>query len=215
MQNFSVVICAAGTGSRLGLSVPKSLVPLLGKTLIEWQLMQMANVEDIIVVVGFQGAKLSHMVKEIRSDAKILENPNFQTTKTASSLVIGAGLSKERVVGLDGDILISKESLNEFLASNNDLLGVMKTESVEPHGVLLEGGLIKQFHHSKSSQFEWVGPLNISREDCLKLGSGHVFEGLRNFLPLPAVEVDLVEIDFPIDLERAEKWLIKKGYHHG
>jgi choline kinase len=215
MQNFSVVICAAGTGSRLGLSVPKSLVPLLGKTLIEWQLMQMANVEDIIVVVGFQGAKLSHMVKEIRSDAKIVENPNFQTTKTASSLVIGAGLSKERVVGLDGDILITKESLDLFLASNKDLLGIMKTESVEPHGVLLEGGLVKQFNHSKSSKFEWVGPLNISRENCLKLGSGHVFEGLTHFLPLPAVEVDLVEIDFPIDLGRAEKWLIKKGYHHG
>lgn len=167
------------------------------------------------MVVGFQGLELSRVVKEIRPDAKIVENPNFQTTKTASSLVIGASLSKERVVGLDGDILITKESLDLFLASNNDLLGIMKTESVEPHGVLLEGGLIKQFHHSKSSEFEWVGPLNISRENCLKLGSGHVFEGLTNFLPLPAVEVDLVEIDFPIDLGRAEKWLIEKGYHHG
>jgi choline kinase len=215
MIDLTVVICAAGTGSRLGLSVPKSLVRLFGKTLIEWQLLQLANVEDIVVVVGFKGAELSDVVKKIRPDAKIVENPNFQTTKTASSLVIGAGLAKERVVALDGDILISNKSLDIFLSSDNDLLGVMKTESVEPHGVLLEDGLLKEFYDSKSSEFEWVGPLNISRENCLKLGSGHVFEGLTNFLPLPAVEVDLVEIDFPIDLERAEKWLIKKGYHHG
>ena len=215
MNHVSVVICAAGTGSRLGFSSTKSLVRVHNKTLIEWQLTQLDNVENIVVVVGFQGRELSRIVKQLRPDATIVENPAYQKTKTAASLVIGAAHLKGRVVALDGDILIAKESLDLFLNSDTDLLGILKTESVEPHLVLFEEGFIKEFNYLKSSGFEWVGPLNMSQENCLKLGSGHVFEGLTNFLPLPAIEVDLVEIDFPTDLERAEKWLIKKGYHHG
>ena len=214
MQNSgTVVISAAGRGTRLQQNTPKSLVKLQGRTIIEWQLRQLTEVQDIVVVVGFQGRELANEVWKFRPDVTIAINHDFSTTRTAASLRIGARVAKERVIGLDGDVLVSQESLRFFLESNEDLLGIMKVGSTDPHKVKYSEGLVWEFDTDAPTEWEWTGPLSISKTRCMEIGDGHVYEGLKNQLPIKGVPIDGIEIDYPQDIQRAEDWIsAQNGY---
>jgi hypothetical protein len=47
----------------------------------------------------------------------------------------------------------------------------------------------------------------LDRDFCLKLGKGHIYEGLINHLPIEAIEVNGIEIDYHEDISKAEEWL--------
>lgn len=208
MQNSrTIVISAAGRGTRVKQNTPKSLVKLHGRTIIEWQLRQLTEAQDIVVVVGFQGRELANEVWKFRPDVMIAINHDFLTTGTAASLRAGARVAKERVVGLDGDVLISRESLRFFLESNEDLLGVMNISSNDPHKVKYSEGLVHEFDTAVPTEWEWSGPLSIPKKRCMELGNGHVYEGLKNQLPIKGVPIDGIEIDYPQDIQRAEDWI--------
>ena len=61
-EGKSVVICCAGIGSRLGLGQTKALVQINGTSLISWQLKLFKNVEDVRIVIGFQGGEIINEV---------------------------------------------------------------------------------------------------------------------------------------------------------
>ena len=50
----TVVICAAGTGSRLGVGVPKCLVSIDGRSIIDRQLDLLEDVPEVRVTVGYR-----------------------------------------------------------------------------------------------------------------------------------------------------------------
>ena len=54
MIKKTVIISCAGMGTRLGLNIPKCLVEINGKTLLEIQLQQLEDVEDVRIVVGYK-----------------------------------------------------------------------------------------------------------------------------------------------------------------
>lgn len=58
------IILAAGKGTRLGLDVPKVLVPLRGKPMIFWiiEAMHKAGIENIIVVVGHRAEEVKKAI---------------------------------------------------------------------------------------------------------------------------------------------------------
>ena len=205
------IISAAGTGSRLKMGCSKSLVEIYGRPIIEWQLRQLEDISDIVVVVGFQAEEVARTVWKTRPDALIAINHNFADTGTAASLRLGATLAQEEVVGLDGDLLISKESLKPFLDSKYPTIGIMETASQAPHSVRLNNGFVVEFDAKPDSGWEWCGPVALPKIDCLRLGDKHVYQGLINLLPIQAVPVDAVEIDYPYDLERAKEWITKQN----
>ena len=47
----SLLLVAAGKGERLGKGVPKALVPVLGKTLLEWTLSRFPTVDEVLVAL--------------------------------------------------------------------------------------------------------------------------------------------------------------------
>ena len=102
----SFVISAAGSGSRLKMGCSKSLVEISGRPIIEWQLRQLNDIDDIIVVVGFQAEEVARTVWKTRPDAIIAINHEFADKGTAASLRLGATLAQSEIVGLDGDLLI-------------------------------------------------------------------------------------------------------------
>ena len=64
----TVIICCAGMGTRLGIGTTKALVDVSGKPLIIRQLEQLAEYDDIRIVVGFDAERVIQTVKEYRQD---------------------------------------------------------------------------------------------------------------------------------------------------
>lgn len=206
-NSVTVVISSAGQGRRLNFGVPKSLVKVSGKTLIEWQLQQLDEFKDIVVVVGFKAKELARHVWTIRPDAKIAINHDFASTGTAASMAIGAKIASDRVFGLDGDVLISNSTLDKFMQSQKNLLGVMPLQSKKSHPVLIKDDHIVEFDTNIPTNWEWTGPFMLERKIVLELGSAHVYQGLKSLLPLRSLVVDGVELDYVEDLPEVERWI--------
>src|SRR4051812_44980275 len=84
------VITAAGIGSRLGMNLPKCLVAVAGKSIIDYQLALLKEVEDIRIVVGFMQEQVIEHVKALRPDAIFVCNHQYASTTTLQSLFLGA-----------------------------------------------------------------------------------------------------------------------------
>ena len=203
----TVVINAAGTGSRIGLNIPKSMIEINGKSLIERQLHQLSDVENIVAVVGFQGRELTNLIWQIRRDVVIAVNHNYQSTGTASSFVIGSKVATSRVISLDGDLIVASSDMEKFLSSSEDLVGVAAKRSKLPVLAKMQNSNVIDMGFELDSDQEWTGLLSIQRSKALQFGNSHVFQGLKQFLPLKAEKIDCYEIDEPEDISNAETWL--------
>ena len=211
----TVVINAAGTGSRIGLNIPKSMIEVNGKTLIERQLNQLQNVENIVIVVGFKGRELADLIWQIRRDVVIAVNHKYQSTGTASSFVIGSQVATSRVVSLDGDLIVASSDLHKMLNSTEDLVGVAEKRSKLPVLARVHNSKVVDMGFDLASDQEWTGLLNVERSKALRFGEAHVFEGLKHFLPLKAEKINCFEIDEPEDIVGAENWLKENESNHG
>ncbi len=203
----TVVINAAGTGSRIGLNIPKSMIEINGKSLIERQLDQLSGVENIVAVVGFKGRELTNLIWQIRRDVIIAVNHNYQSTGTASSFVIGSKVATSRVISLDGDLIVASSDMAKFLSSSEDLVGVVAKRSKLPVLAKMQNSNVIDMGFELDSDQEWTGLLSIQRSKALLFGNSHVFQGLKQFLPLKAEKIDCFEIDEPEDISNAETWL--------
>jgi len=211
----TVVINAAGTGSRIGLNIPKSMIEVNGKTLIERQLNQLQNVENVVIVVGFKGRELADLIWQIRRDVVIAVNHKYQSTGTASSFVIGSQVATSRVVSLDGDLIVASSDLHKMLNSTEDLVGVAEKRSKLPVLARVHNSKVVDMGFDLASDQEWTGLLNVERSKALRFGEAHVFEGLKHFLPLKAEKINCFEIDEPEDIVGAENWLKEIESNHG
>ena len=116
-ENTTVIICAAGMGTRLGIGTTKALVDIDGTPLILRQLELLKDYDDIRIVVGFQAERLITVVKEYRDDVMFCFNYQYETTGVADSLRKGLLTAREYILSLDGDIL-TISVYNDYNAGN-------------------------------------------------------------------------------------------------
>ena len=114
------LILAAGRGSRLSkLSdrLPKSLVNINGKTLIQRQisLLQQNGISDITVVRGFEKEKFHH------NDVNFVNDDEFEEHEQLGSLIAAESKIVNDVLILFGDILFDSNILNQILNSKDDI----------------------------------------------------------------------------------------------
>ena len=80
-SDFTVVIAAAGIGSRLGMNLPKSLVEINGRTVLERLLTEcLHDVADVRLVVGFRADEVMAHARSVRNDLVFVRNPAFRDT---------------------------------------------------------------------------------------------------------------------------------------
>ncbi|HEX2023726.1 MAG TPA: NTP transferase domain-containing protein [Acidimicrobiales bacterium] len=205
----TVVIGAAGTGSRLGVGIPKCLVSVDGRSIIDRQLDLLADVPDVRVVVGYREDQVVRHVVARRPDAIFVRNPAYSTTTTLHSTLLAVRhLGGRPFLALDGDLLVEPESFGVFLdrceREGPPLIGVCRSGTDEAVFVTRDGdGAVTSFHRQPGAEFEWSGPAFLASEH-LEGSDGYVFQALERFLPLPAHEVVAREVDTPGDLERAQ-----------
>ncbi len=208
-ETTTVIICAAGMGTRLGIGTTKALVDIDGIPLIIRQLELLKDYDDIRVVVGFQAEKIIKVVKEYRKDIVFAFNYDYETTGVADSLRKGLFAAREYVISLDGDILVNQDDFFGFLNAEYDCIGITHISSAEPVRAFVENDTVK--HLSKTNgNMQWPGIVKV-RRDKLSGISSHVYDILNESMPIKAFGVRAREIDTQEDYERAIEWFEKGG----
>jgi choline kinase/predicted kinase len=128
---MKAIILAAGIGTRLGelgKTIPKCLVEINGKPLLDWQIENLEKCgldkKDIAVVIGREGECWSEEnIKKIKAMAeKIFVNKINKKTSNAYSLRIALKDIDEDLLVIDGDIIFSQELAAKLIQTQKNLI---------------------------------------------------------------------------------------------
>jgi choline kinase len=205
------VITVAGIGSRLGLNLPKGLVSLGGKTLLERQLAMLTDVPEVRIVVGYKEEEVVEHVRGIRDDVVFVRNRDYDRTSVLQSLYLGVRHWKGPFLSLDGDVMFEPGAFADFVRScDTSTTGIVGlTPSSTDDAVYVETSedssgrlVIDGFQRSPFAAYEWSG-LAWLDSSWVKDEKTFVFEMLARHLPLTGKVIPAFEIDTPGDLDRA------------
>lgn len=208
----SVVISCAGIGSRLGLGLTKALIQINGGSLISWQLKLFKDVEDLRLVIGFQGGEIIEEVRKYRDDVIFCYNHRYFETKTGASFFLGARHGNAFSMEWDGDLLVHPDDVKTILDTEGEFICYAEKSSDEAVYVQTdEKGNVLAFSRERGD-FEWTGPACIMR-DKVKYSSGNVFNQLEPNLPMKGIQVRAYDIDTYNDytrvIEITKNWITK------
>lgn len=224
---MKIIILAAGRGKRLGATdIPKALTKLVnGKSILEMQIEHIAaftSLNNVIVVVGY----LEEKVMKRFPDLEYVENPDFETTNTAKSLLLALQLVKhEPVIWLNGDVVFHRNVFESVFKSGKTGMIVNVGRVGEEEVKYRTDGRGKILEVSKTvekPEGEALG-LNIFMEEDLdtlkeqlaKCADQDYFEKavelcIEDGMTIWTIPVNIdhcLEVDFPEDLELANKML--------
>ncbi|NPA03588.1 MAG: bifunctional UDP-N-acetylglucosamine diphosphorylase/glucosamine-1-phosphate N-acetyltransferase GlmU [Epsilonproteobacteria bacterium] len=181
-MSFSVVVLAAGEGSRMKSSTPKVLHQISGKPMIWHILKEALKVSDDVTVVLYHQAE--RILEFLKSE---FENLNFifqdhQNYPGTGGAVRDIAPKYEKVLILNGDMpLVRAEELKKFNEIEADIvLAVIEIDDPNGYGrVILKEGEVERIVEEKDASAE---------ELKVKLVNGGVYlfkkEVLEKFVPL-------------------------------
>ena len=214
------VIAAAGVGSRLGLGIPKCLVEVRGRRIIEYLLDAVADIPCVRLVVGFRELEVMAHVRALRRDVLFVRNPSFLHTTTLQSLHLGVRGLNDPCLILDGDTIYDPPSLRrlcDLSADGAPTVGVSTDITEDPvyaavsHGARGAAGelTITGFSRTEVSAYEWANVAVVS-PGLLTDTPTHVFQRLSTGLPMRAAVIERLEIDTEEIFRRAEAYLARR-----
>ena len=129
IKNLNIVLLCAGKSSRLKFNLPKVILPINGKTLIERSLYNLnkLNPKKIIIVTGFKSSLVTNLVNSLEyKNVKFVLQKNQLGTGHAVKAAIGSLDKKSTVLILNGDtpfvdIQTIKKSLSFFYRNKSSL----------------------------------------------------------------------------------------------
>ncbi len=124
---MKAIICAAGSGVRLGANLPKILLEFGGRTLLEWHALRLreAGVREVVLVTGHLREKIAELLPRIREqtgfELREIVNPRFQEGSVLSLFVSLPELenSREPVLLMDADVLYPVQMLMRLIDSHH------------------------------------------------------------------------------------------------
>ena len=217
------VIACAGIGSRLGMGLPKCMIEVGGRTVLSRLIDQLRPmVPRVHVVIGYREELITEYCALHHRDVVLVRNPEFRSTNTAHSLMLGSVGFSRKVLFVDGDLIIESASLTRFIkraAREENLLGITRAKSSEAVFVSTRPALdgqsteVERFHREPPGEREWAN-LFTAPPAILQQGDRYVYECLEAHLPIAAEELDLYEIDTPEDLAKAKANLDMNSFLH-
>ena len=213
-RDVPFVIAAAGRGSRLGFGIPKCLVEVGGRTILEHQLDLLVGCQDVRVVVGYRADDVRALIARLDRRVRVVENHEWETTNTLASLDLATRDVTSRCVIVDGDLVIDPDDFERFLAiaGEGPDACIAATPAGTEDGVFVEfaadpdahgRATVTEFRRAPATGYEWSG-LALVHASSLRVRDGWVFSALEPGLPLRAGVVRAWEIDTVADLGRAE-----------
>jgi len=178
---LKAIILAAGKGTRLGPmgeSIPKGMIKLFGKTLIERQLEIYRNcgIDDITIVTGYKGELIQY------SGINYVKNENFANTNMNESLFCASEKLTDSVIISYSDIIFEQKIIQQMLMFSGDLgIAVNLDWKInyegrklhplsEAENVLIENGKICQIKKNISKKMsnqeigEFMAIMKLSKE---------------------------------------------------
>jgi len=135
-MTLSVVILAAGKGTRMRSALPKVLHPLAGYPILDHVMATAARLSsDVLVVYGYEGDKICRHLE--KTSCRLVEQKNPAGTGHAVLQALPMIDSHQRVLVLYGDVpLISTATLQHFIAKVPiDAIGLITAKVANPKGL--------------------------------------------------------------------------------
>lgn len=209
----TVIISCAGVGNRLGLGTTKALVEVDGKPLIVRHLELLEDEKDICVVVGYQAEKVIEVVRKYRNDVTFVFNHKYRETGTGASVALAAKYANKYILSLDGDLLIHPDDMKKILTCEHEFVsgGIPETDDPWMLQTYEQDGkeYVSRFSRNDGT-YEWNG-ITQMQSSKMQNGTGHVFQLIEPYLPIPFMQIRTREIDTINDYERAVAW-VKNGF---
>jgi len=114
------IILAAGEGKRLApltTDMPKCMVKLFGKSLLERQILTLrsSGISDIVVVTGYKSEKIQI------PDLRYIKNQKYDQTNMIETLFCAKNELTDSVIVSYGDIIYEKKVLEKLIDSRNNI----------------------------------------------------------------------------------------------
>ncbi|MFK2823911.1 bifunctional UDP-N-acetylglucosamine diphosphorylase/glucosamine-1-phosphate N-acetyltransferase GlmU [Arcobacter sp. YIC-80] len=156
MNNKSIIILAAGAGTRMKSQKPKVLHEISGKPMLYYSIKEALKLSDDITVV------LYHQAQRVQSEMeKYFENINYviQDHKNypgTGGAVMGITPKYEQTLVLNGDMpLIQADELKKFDINATIVMSVLELDSADGYGrVIVENGNVKKIVEQKDASLE-------------------------------------------------------------
>ena len=153
MFNKSIIILAAGQGTRMKSDIPKVLHKISGKPMLYYSIKEALKLSDDITVVLF------HQFEKVKAEIeKYFTNINFviQDHKNypgTGGAVMGITPKYEKVLVLNGDMpLIQASELEKFEIDATIVMSVLELKSADGYGrVIIENGNVKKIVEQKDA----------------------------------------------------------------
>ncbi|BAK71716.1 bifunctional UDP-N-acetylglucosamine diphosphorylase/glucosamine-1-phosphate N-acetyltransferase GlmU [Aliarcobacter butzleri] len=153
MGKKSIIILAAGAGTRMKSDTPKVLHKISGKPMLYYSIKEALKLSDDITVV------LYHQFEKVKAEIeKYFSNINFviQDHKNypgTGGAVMGIIPKYEKVLVLNGDMpLIQASELEKFEINATIVMSVLELESADGYGrVIIENGNVKKIVEQKDA----------------------------------------------------------------
>jgi NDP-sugar pyrophosphorylase family protein len=226
---MQAVILAAGRGSRMGSltdAIPKPLLEVAGKTLLEHKFeMFPNNIDEIIIVVGYLGGEIQKRFGGVYKEKHIFyveqENP---TGGTAEALWQAQDILKDRFLVMNGDNLYAREDMNKCSSVSDWAVLVQEKEGVRTGRVVVdEKSLVTEIAENSAHKGEagyantglyaldmriFNYPLAPKAPGSTELGLPQTMMQALKKVPIHAIPTSFwIEIKSPEDLKKAEELL--------
>ncbi|MDK2091816.1 bifunctional UDP-N-acetylglucosamine diphosphorylase/glucosamine-1-phosphate N-acetyltransferase GlmU [Aliarcobacter butzleri] len=153
MGKKSIIILAAGAGTRMKSDTPKVLHKISGKPMLYYSIKEALKLSDDITVV------LYHQFEKVKAEIeKYFSNINFviQDHKKypgTGGAVMGITPKYEKVLVLNGDMpLIQASELEKFDIDATIVMSVLELDSADGYGrVIIENGNVKKIVEQKDA----------------------------------------------------------------
>ena len=198
---MKAVICAAGFGTRLKQNIPKSMVMINGKRIIDYQLKALKNYDEIYVVVGFRSNLIIDHLKS-NTNVKFIPNDEPELGIMNTMRLISKQINELALI-LDDDIIMN----GELPLFDYELLGIISPISQKPIYCKIDNDKVNSFGINKTEhELASIYCTNPRKHDW---NTEYVHETLSRSLPLPFVKFNFYKIDTPESKSGAYVWLEK------
>ncbi len=192
-KNKSIIILAAGAGTRMKSSTPKVLHKISGKSMLYYCIKEALKLsDDITVVLYHQAQRVQDTMAEYFDDINyvIQDHENYPGTGGA---VMGISPKYDRTLVLNADMpLIQAKELEKFDVDATIVMSVLELESADGYGrVIIENGQVKKIVEQKDAN---------EQELAVKTANAGIYEFDTKFLleNLPKLSNDNVQKEYYI-----------------
>ena len=151
---MDAVILAAGEGMRLRpltSTRPKPMLPVGGKTILEWCLVALAagGVKKAVIVTGYKKEVISGYIGKEYAGIKIEYAEQKEQLGTAHAVSMAEGKVSGEFFVMNGDLLVSKDLIKKFLdehkkAESHNSMCLVEADDPTQFGIVeLKGNLVK------------------------------------------------------------------------